>query len=453
MKHIVIIGNGITGITCARHIRKQSNDQITVISSESRYFYSRTALMYIFMGHMTLKDTQPYEPWFWEKNRISLVHDYVSDLDPNTKKLTLEKGGSLSYNQLVLATGSRPNKFGWPGQDLDGVQGLYSLQDLEMLEKNSRNAKRAVIVGGGLIGVELAEMLNTRHIKTTFLVRESHYWGNILPKEEGLMVARHMTEDHHIVLKLETNLQKILGDKKGKCRAVVTDEGEEIPCDIVGLTAGVSPNLDLAKKAGIPTNRGILVDSFLRTSVPDVFAAGDCAEIIEKDQERGKVEQLWYTGRMQAVTLANTLCGQSQAYDRGIWFNSAKFFDIEYHTYGFVPNSFDNPKSTFYWEHENGRIGFRLVFEPATLTVTGMNSFGIRYRHRVFEAWIREKRTAEYVLTHLKEANFDPEMFRSFEPQIVAYFNKIHHKQLVLKKARPSFFLKRLKPTREVDHA
>jgi len=159
---IAIIGNGISGITAARHIRKLSSHDIVVISSETDHFYSRTALMYIYMGHMGYKETKPYEDWFWEKNRISLKRAYVEFIDVNNKSLTTKVGETIAYDKLILATGSASNFFGWPGQDLDGVQGLYNYQDLELLEKNSHNIKRAVIVGGGLIGIELAEMLHSR---------------------------------------------------------------------------------------------------------------------------------------------------------------------------------------------------------------------------------------------------------------------------------------------------
>lgn len=454
MSHIVIIGNGVTGITCARHVRKLSNHRITVISSEGRHFFSRTALMYIYMGHMTLKDTQPYENWFWKKNGIGLVFDHVTSIHPKTKTIQLSKGEPIQYDKLVIATGSRPNKFGWPGQDLEGVQGLYSLQDLAQLEANSKQAKHAVIVGGGLIGIELAEMLLTRHIPVTFLVRESHYWGNVLPKEEGDLVARHMTQEHHVTLNLETNLKEILSNDHGRCRAVTTDTGAEIPCDLVGLTAGVHPNIELAEKAGLPTHRGFLVNDLLETAVPDIYAAGDCAEIASAGDSKGRVEQLWYTGRQQAEALAQTLCGKPTRYDRGIWFNSAKFFDIEYQTYGFVPNQFTDPQSTFYWEHPGGKIAFRLVWNPKSNAITGMNSFGIRYRHQVFERWISEKRTADFVLTHLSEANFDPEFFKRYEGDILAAYNLTSGRPPIqLAPKRSSWFRRKPSQREGVNHA
>jgi len=158
MEHIVIIGNGIAGVTAARHIRKLSDKRIIIVSAETDYFFSRTALMYVYMGHMKFDHIQPYEDWFWEKNKIELVSGYVNQVDHEKKQLLLENNRVLGYDKLIIATGSKPNKFGWPGQDLHGVQGLYSKQDLELLETNAPNkevCKRAVIVGGGLCPQEI----------------------------------------------------------------------------------------------------------------------------------------------------------------------------------------------------------------------------------------------------------------------------------------------------------
>jgi len=141
MEHIVIIGNGISGVTVARHIRKLSDKRITIISSETEYFFSRTALMYVYMGHMKFEHTQPYEPWFWKKNRIELKQAYVEKVDTNNSNLILKGGETFSYDKLILATGSKPNKFGWPGQDLEGVMGMYHKQDLENLEKYAPDNK------------------------------------------------------------------------------------------------------------------------------------------------------------------------------------------------------------------------------------------------------------------------------------------------------------------------
>ncbi|MEO8796000.1 MAG: FAD-dependent oxidoreductase, partial [Daejeonella sp.] len=308
--HFVIIGNGITGITCARNIRKSDPEaEITVISSESEHFYSRTALMYIYMGHMKYEHTKPYEDWFWKKNRINLINGHVRFIGTEFKALSLTDGRMVHYSRLIIATGSKPNKFGWPGEDLSGVQGLYSLQDLELMNKNTVGIKHAVIVGGGLIGIEMAEMLLSRNIEVSLLIREKSYWGNVLPPEESEMISRHIKQ-HHINLITETELSEILPDEHGKVKAILTKNGDNIPCQFVGLTTGVIPNIDVLSGTEIECNKGVLVNEYFETNMPGIYAAGDCAEFREPKKDHPAIEQLWYTGRMHAEALSKTIMGK-----------------------------------------------------------------------------------------------------------------------------------------------
>ncbi|MTI32054.1 NAD(P)/FAD-dependent oxidoreductase [Xanthovirga aplysinae] len=430
MSRIVIIGNGISGITAARNIRKTSEHEITVISAESEHFFSRTALMYIYMGHMKYEHTKPYEDWFWEKNRINLVLDYVNQVDTKNKRLALNSGKSLDYDILIIACGSTFNKFGWPGQDLNGVTGMYSLQDLEKIEKYSADTGHAVIIGGGLIGIELAEMLRSRAIEVTFLIRETHFWDNILPQKEAQMIDRHLQE-HHVGLLNETLLKEILADENGRVKAVITDKGQEIPCQLVGLTAGVKPNIEFLKGSGISTDRGVLVNEYFQTNVADVYAIGDCAQFTSPPAGRKPVEQVWYTGRMHGENVAHTICKNPIAYRPGPWFNSAKFMDIEYQVYGEVSNLPKENEEHFYWEHEDGKKSVRLVFNKNNDEIMGFNLMGIRYRHEVCERWIKEKRKIGFVMENLSEANFDPEFFDRYEKTIAETFNKNYPEKAV----------------------
>lgn len=430
MKHIVIIGNGIAGVTAARHIRKLSDHKITIISAETDHFFSRTALMYVYMGHMKYEHTKPYEDYFWKKNRIDLVRAYVETVEVTNKKLITSDGQSIPYDSLILATGSTPNKFGWPGQDLDGVQGLYSYQDLEKLEKNAPNKEvcnRAVIVGGGLIGIELAEMLRTREIPVTFLVREASFWNGVLPSGESQMLNNHILS-HHIDLRLNTNLKEIKADENGRAKSIIIQEtGEEIPCNVVGLTAGVSPNISFLKNNAIELGRGIKVNRFLQTNVPDVYAIGDCAEQHQPIGNRRPIEAVWYTGRMMGETVAQTICGNPTEYKPGHWFNSAKFLDIEYQTYGWVFSESikKEDEQHFHWMHPDGDKCITVAYQKNTNLFLGINTFGIRMRHETFDTWLTEKRSVDYVMEHLSKANFDPEFYKHFEKDILkAFYNK-----------------------------
>ncbi|MBV6640343.1 MAG: NAD(P)/FAD-dependent oxidoreductase [Cyclobacteriaceae bacterium] len=434
MKNIVIIGNGIAGITAARHIRKQSNDHIVVISGETDHFFSRTALMYIYMGHMKYEHTKPYEDWFWEKNKIELVKGWVKTIDFENKTLHLDTD-TVSYHQLIIATGSRSNKFGWPGQDLKGVQGLYSYQDLESMEATTQDIDHAVVVGGGLIGIEMVEMLHSRHIPVTFLVREDSFWDIVLPPEESEMINRHIQE-YGIDLKLGTELDQILDDGTGKVKGVKTKSGDLINCQFVGLTVGVSPNIGFLREAQLEMDKGILVNEYLETSIPDVYAIGDCAQLREPLPHRKPIEAIWYAGRMMGETIAQTILGNKTAYKPGVWFNSAKFFDIEYQVYGQVNTRLKGDESSIYWEDDSGKKSVRIVFNKDTGIVLGMNTLGVRFRHEVWDRWISSEEKIGNVITNLRKSLFDPEFFKEVDIAIQEKFNQeLGHNVPVRKKS------------------
>jgi len=425
--HLVVLGNGVAGVTAARYVRQRDpSARITLVSDEAEHFFARTALMYAYMGQLTRGHLEPYERGFWGKNRLHLVHDRVERVDVAAKQLHLRSGEPLGYDRLLLATGSVPMFFGWPGQDLHGVQGLYHLQDLDRMEAATRGVERAVVVGGGLIGVEMAEMLHTRGVHVTFLIREPWAMGHFLPEEEGRLVERE-TRRHGIDLRTSTELERLVGDEGGRVRAAVTTTGEEIPAQFVGLTTGVRPNVDFLRESGIELNRGVLVDRCFRTSAPDVFAAGDCAEFREPLPGRKPVEQLWYTARAHGAFAAHAILGHPRPYRPGVFYNSAKFFDVEYQTYGRIDLRPPEGESTLYWEHPDGRAAARLQHETdGQRRVVGVSVMGARHRHAVWAAWIEAGWGVEAVLAALPSADFDPELTREVAPALVEAYNRQH---------------------------
>ncbi|SIS69925.1 NAD(P)/FAD-dependent oxidoreductase [Belliella pelovolcani] len=441
-KHFVIIGNGIAGVTCARHLRKaDQNCQITIISGESKYFFSRTALMYIYMGQMKYEHTKPYEDWFWEKNNINLIQAWVSEVDTDNKQLIFSDKTIFDYDVLIIASGSKPNKFGWKGENLNGVQGLYSLQDLELMEQQTHGISKAVVVGGGLIGVEMAEMLASRKIPVTFLVRERNFWDNILPMEEAKLINRHLLE-HHIDLRLATELDEIIGDENGAVKAVKIDSGETIACQFVGLTVGVSPNVDFLKGTAIELGRGVKIDGYFRTNIADIYAIGDCAEFLEAPApDRKNIEQVWYTGRMQGETLAYNLTqAKPVKYQPGIWFNSAKFFDIEYQTYGFVPPAWGKEFESFYWEDQGGKTAIRFLYYKSNQQISGVNAMGWRLRHEYFDNAIQKGFQLEKVISELGKASFNAEFYQPFHQEVLQQYNTQFGKSI--KQSKQSFLQK-----------
>lgn len=249
------------------------------------------------------------------------------------------------------------------------------------------------------------------------------------------MIGRHLRE-HGIDLRLQTELRGITDNGHGQCRAVVTSTDETIECGFVGLTVGVSPNIGFLKNTALETGRGILVNEYLETNLPNVYALGDCAELRHPAPGRRAIEAVWYTGRMMGATIAGTLNDERTAYNPGIWFNSAKFFDIEYQVYGDIRAELPDGQATLFWQHSDGKKSIRLNYAAASGQILGFNLMGIRYRHEVCERWIQKNEHIENVLKNLGLANFDPEFFPEHEQDLVRQYNWQTGKYLRLEQRR-----------------
>ncbi len=398
--HVVIVGNGIAGVTAARHVRKASGQaRITMVSGETLEPYARTALMYVYMGALTQRHTWLYQEPFWADNRIDRVQDWARALDPSAQRLTLGDG-TLGYDRLLLATGSRPAVPPWPGADLPGVQGLYHLVDLGAMEEATAGITQAVVVGGGLIGVELAEMLRTRDIGVTFLVREPRYLARVLAPTESALVEAEIRR-HGVDLRLGTEVDRVEGT--ARAQAVVTTDGERIAAAFVGVGTGVRAHVDWLQGA-VEVGRGVLVDRQLAASAPNVWAAGDCAELRDPPAGVRAVEPIWYTARLQGATAGLAMAGRARDYAPGVYFNSAKFFDLEWQVYG----ACEGPGQD--WEQSDGRRSLRL--RHADGRVVGVSSLGVRMRQAVCTRWIQERWPLDRALADLGAAVFDPEFTR-----------------------------------------
>ena len=160
------------------------------------------------------------------------------------------------------------------------------------------------------------------------------------------------------------------------------------------------------------------MDSYLRTNIPNVFAIGDCAQQRKPPGDRAAIEAVWYSARMMGEAVAQTICGRPLPYSPGPWFNSAKFFDIEYQTYGRLASDPKENEAQLNWQHPDGTKAVTLAYDRETEIFLGINSFGIRLRHELFDQWLRDSRSIEFVLRHLGEANFDPEFYKKYEKQL-----------------------------------
>lgn len=399
---IIIVGNGAAGITAARYLRKLGDDHITVISAETPFHYARPGLMYAFMGQLEHRHLQPYAEEFWTTNRIHLVHDTVQTIDVRGHCLTLASGAMLRFDKLLLATGSRGRRGGWAGEELRGVQRFTSMHDLDLLEQNVVGVTHAAVIGGGLTAVEVAEMLRSRNIAVTMVTRDERLAGHILPTEESDIVTRHV-QRHDVALRCNADVIRMRGGADGRVSQVDLADGTTLDVQLVVTCIGVEPVTDLARDAGLDVRTGIVVNDRFETSMPDVYAAGDCAE-----HASGLLELSWYAAKSHGEHVAHTIHGTAQPYRRGTPFDSAKFFDVEYQSYGIVDaTSF----ATWTWAPSDGLRFLRIAYDVRTCSVVGLHALGVRLRADVCTAWVERGTHVDEVLRDIRKACFDPELY------------------------------------------
>ncbi|HET7293330.1 MAG TPA: NAD(P)/FAD-dependent oxidoreductase, partial [Vicinamibacteria bacterium] len=333
----VVIGNGVAGMEAALALRRRDAEaRITLVSDEHDHFFSRPALMYVLCGQLRLQDTEPYDRGLYGRMRFERVRGHVQGVDMAGKTLRFEDGRSLAYDRLLIAAGSVGREAPWPGAAGPGLHCFVTLRDLEGLDADARRGGRAVVVGGGLIGVEVAEILHHRGLHVSFVIRENWYFPLALDSRESRLVADHMRE-RGIDVRLGVNVDEIVRGDDGRIRGVKVGP-DVIECDLVAAAIGVVPNTAFLRGSGLALSRGgaVEVDDALKAGAPDVWAAGDCANVTWADGTR-RPEQLWYTARDQGRAAALSMLGDEVRYRRGTWYNSAKFFDIEWTTAGWVP--------------------------------------------------------------------------------------------------------------------
>lgn len=400
----------MAGITAAFTIRaREQAAEITVISGESDYFFSRTALMYAFLDRLTRRDLEPHERKVYDTQRITRVRDWVVDLDAQDHSLKLRGGARIPYDRLLLATGSLPNRPPWAGleQARDGAVHFVTLQDLDNCERLTKMGEKAVVVGGGLIGIELVECLRHHGMDVTFLVREPWYWPAALGEPEGQMVTEHIRK-HGVHISHKEVVERVNVDDSGRVTGIETQEGRRHDCSVLGIAIGVHPAIEWLSKVKTPpaARRGIVVDAAFRTSLPDIWAAGDCAEF-QFENRAPLVEQIWYSAKRHGELAAKSMLGDAVTYSPPIFFNSSKFFDIEFTTVG----AFGLPGSQDFHARVPGRDVSVRIAEAGGM-VAGFNMLGSRWNHNCFERWIAERRSLEYCMDRLHQAQFDVEFGR-----------------------------------------
>lgn len=316
----VLVGTGPASIAAAETIRGlDPSAAITLLGAEEAGYYSRPGLAYLLAREVPEKALHPLAGGVVDRLRVRALTDPVVAVDAAARSVTTSSGATVPYDRLLLATGSRSLPSGLPGDDLDGVVKLDDLADARSLISRSRHVRTAVVIGGGITALEIVEGLRRRGVAVHYFVRRDRYWGNVLSPAESASVQEGLAASG-VEVHYSTEVEAILG-RDGHVTGVRTAGGETIACELVAVAIGVAPAIDLALDAGLACGRGVLVDQYLRTSDPDVFAAGDIAEVTTSDGGR-RMDVLWNSAVDKGRVAGRNMAGMDPAaYTPGLALN------------------------------------------------------------------------------------------------------------------------------------
>jgi len=324
---VVVVGAGIAGLAAVEAIRTASpGTDVTLISKENRPPYYRLNLTRYLAGEISEAELPIKPPDWFEENQIQLLLDAeVLKLNLNVKTVELHNSQSVSFDKLILTVGAHPFMPPFPGAYRDGVANLRTLTDAKEILKSDLAGKKCTCIGGGLLGLETAGALARRRAEVTLL--EGHGW--LMPRQlnqiAGEILAEHV-ESSGIKLRTKARTQEILGDER--VRGVLLEDQSTIDTDLLIVATGIRSNSYLARTAGLDVNQGIVVDNLLKTSHPDVFAAGDVAE------HRGCVYGTWAPSQYQGSIAGMNAAGVNAEFGGIPRSNALKVLQLELFSIG-----------------------------------------------------------------------------------------------------------------------
>lgn len=398
----LIIGGSAAGTTAAENIRNLApNASIGIITEEPHSLYSRILLPFYLKDKIIADQLFLKTPQFYSEKNITLINSKrVITIRPTNKKVKTQNGEEYTYNKLLLATGGKVNKWTIPGAEKAGIFYLRTYEDGLAIREAMKDAKKAVVVGGGFISLEFTTSFVLAGFDTTVLVRDPYYWANILDEASGNLISKTLEKNGAKVL-VNQDVAQVEGDSQ--IRGVLTKKGKRFPADIIGVGIGIHIDLDYLVGSEIATKRGILTNEYLETNVPDIFAAGDCAEFFDVLFNRRHMMGNWANAFSQGPVVAyNMVNSEKKAFETASTY-SINFFDGNVSFVGVV-NGKAADNIVVRGSISNGTLARILLRNGKIIGATLIN----RAKEQVHLVnLVRKKVNVESHLDKLKDANFD----------------------------------------------
>ncbi|MBT2655788.1 NAD(P)/FAD-dependent oxidoreductase [Bacillus sp. ISL-18] len=363
---LILVGNGMAGVRAIEEVLKLNREdfEITIFGSEPYPNYNRIQLSTVLQGGTSVKDITLNDNQWYEDNGITLfIGETVVSIDKERQVVMTDKGRVEPYDKLIIATGSNPFMLPLPGADKEGVTAFRNIKDCEKMIEYSKQYKKAAVIGGGLLGLEAARGLLNLGMEVDVIHIFDYLMERQLDRSAGKLLQKEL-EKQGMNFLLEKHTAEILGKKQ--VTGVKFKDGSKIKADLVVMAVGIKPNIELAQKAGISVNRGIIVNDYLETDTPDIYAVGECAE--HRGTAYGLVAPLY----QQAQVLAKRICGiEEEGYQGSVLSTQLKVSGVEVFSSGKINEDEDTKVYKMYddWSGvykkvliEDGKIAGAVLF-------------------------------------------------------------------------------------------
>jgi NAD(P)H-nitrite reductase large subunit len=309
----VVIGAGVAGIAAIEAIRSIDGGwPITLIGDDPHGYYSRPGLAYYLTGELHDKALFPRTGEEYRRMNFLFIKGQVMGIQREPRLLELKNKTQIPYDKLLIAVGAQAMPLQVPGANLEGVVKLDHMEDAKRILKLARRGKTAIVVGGGITALELAEGVRARGMKVHYLLRGDRYWSNVLDEHESRIIEHRLLEEG-VTLHHHAEVIEITG-KDNRVNGVRLLNGQTLNCDMVAYAIGIRPRVELAKQSGLAVDRGILVNEYLQTNDPNIFASGDVAQAYDPATGRSVLDSLWGPARQQGHVAGLNMAGRKTAY-------------------------------------------------------------------------------------------------------------------------------------------
>ncbi|MNO12352.1 Nitrite reductase [NAD(P)H] [compost metagenome] len=301
-KKLVLVGNGMAGVRAIEHLLKLSPEayEITIFGSEPHPNYNRIMLSSVLAGGSSMEEIIINDLEWYHSHGIRLYMGHtITSIDTNERKVYSDKGIVLPYDELILATGSNPFMLPLPGAEKEGVIAFRDIKDCQIMQETSQSYRKAVVIGGGLLGLEAARGLLHLGMEVSVVHIHPYIMERQLDEPASVMLRKEL-EEQGMKFLLNKQSEAILGKKRVK--GLLFADGEIAEADLIVMAVGIKPNVELAQKSGVQTNRGIIVNDYMETNIPGIYAVGECAE--HRGIAYGLVAPLYEQGAVLAKRLA-----------------------------------------------------------------------------------------------------------------------------------------------------